>query len=206
VPDHYHQHVIINTSTPCYNLIQAIEQTKQGIDLSSLTKSLQGRLQSLSHIPSPKTGNLHPWQPNCYWCSITKNIIDDKKHLIIHRGEHSSIMLSHTPECFGHIEIVPHKHFSALETMDKNTYDEMNYFTALIYPILLKILNAPDSNIGLNSYGLKSSWNKHHIRQHIIPRKESWIMSPIVGAHPLSSNIMDLYRELCLAWGQRAKL
>jgi diadenosine tetraphosphate (Ap4A) HIT family hydrolase len=207
VPDHYHQHVIINTSPPCYNLIQAIEQTKKGIDLSSLSKSLQRHLQSLANLPSPKICYLCTWQPDCYLCSITKNIIEDRKHLIIHRGEHSSIMLSHTPTYFGEIDIVPHKHFSALETMDQKTYDEMNHFTSLIYPILLKILNAQDSNIGLNSYGSKSSCSKHHIRQQIIPRKDKWIMSPIVGAaHPLSSNIMDLYRELCLEWGQRANL
>jgi hypothetical protein len=90
--------------------------------------------------------------------------------------------------------------------MDQKTYDEMNHFTTTIYPLLLAILNAQDSNIGLNSYGFKSSCSKHHIRQQIIPRKESWVMSPIVGAHPLCSNIMDLYRELCLAWGQRANL
>jgi ATP adenylyltransferase len=206
VPNHYHQHIIINTSAPCYNLIQALEQTKQGIDLPSLSKSLQKHLKILAKITSPKICHLYTWQPDCYFCSITKNTIDNRKNLIIHRGEHVSIMLSHHPTYFGEIDIVPHKHFSALETMDQKTYDEMNYFTIVIYPILLTLLNTQDSNIGLNSYGAKSSCSKHHIHQRIIPREEKGIMSPIVGAHPLSQNAIDLYRDLCLAWGQRASL
>jgi len=204
VPTHHHKHIIVQTTARTPNLIQAIEQTKTSINLQQLSSDLQ-RHMKLTDIKAPLLTQIALHNFHCYFCSIMKDTAQDQRNLVIHRGKKASILLSHYPTYFGQLEIIPHDHYTALETMDKETYDEINELTIKIYPLLLNILGTEDSNIGLNSYGTKAEY-KEHIRQRIIPRKQSWVTSPITQSNHISSDVLTLYKRLLLEWKKPAKM
>jgi len=197
IPVHHHKHIIINNAARYYNLLQAMNQKNATIDLKALYKSIEPLITTLPTVMVPKQSNCSLFNKDCYHCSIIKNY--DQENFIIHRGKNVLAMISHYPTYSGEIDILPNNHIESLETMPAETYEEMNDLTTAIYPLLLKILNTQDSNIGILSYGSKAG-HTEHIKQKIIPRKNSWNTSPITDAHHVSVNIKKFYRKLLAAW------
>ncbi len=196
IPEHQHKHIIINHAPIYYNLKDAVQNTKKQINLPTLYEQLLPQIKSLENVSVPQTQlfNVHK---NCYYCSILQK--DPQENFIIHRGKHATIMLSHYPTYFGEIDIIPNEHVEALEAMSAETYEEINKLTTEMYPLALKIINAQDSNIGLVSYGSKSP-QKEHIRQKLIPRKDSWKKTPITKSNHISGDIKRFYNKLLSEW------
>ena len=196
IPEHSHKHIIINHAQNYYNLIEAVQKTKKYIDLPSIYKELLAKINDLENVivPQKQIFNVHR---NCYYCSVLQK--DAQENFIIHRGKHATIMLSHYPSYFGEIDIIPNEHIEGLETMPTETYEEVNKLTTDIYPLVLKIINAQDSNIGLVSYGSQST-QKEHIRQKLIPRKDTWKKTPITKSNHISGDIKKFYKKLTSEW------
>lgn len=196
IPEHHHKHIMVNNAPTFYNLIQAMQETKKNINLISLYKQLQPHISQLENVILPHKQPTNPHE-DCYYCSIIQR--DTQDNLIIHRGTHVTAMLSHYPTYFGEIDIIPNKHIEAVETMPAETYNEMNDLTTKMYPLMLKIINAQDSNIGLISYGDKAI-HKEHIRQKLIPRKDNWKKTPITKSNHINADIKKFYILLLSEW------
>jgi ATP adenylyltransferase len=201
IPEHQHRHIIVNNAPNYYNLVEAVQKTKRYIDLPTLYGQLLPRMNSLETVTLPQK-QLFTRHKNCYYCSILQK--NAQENFIIHRGKHATIMLSHYPTYFGEIDIIPNEHIEALETMPAEAYEEINRLTIEIYPLVLKIINAQDSNIGLISYG-NTATRKGHIIQKIVPRKDTWKKTPITRSNHISGDIKKLYKRLLLEWHE-AKL
>ena len=197
IPEHHHKHIIINHAPRYYNLIHAMRETKTTVDLKSLFHNIQPQINTLESIVLPQQSNNILCDKTCYHCSIIKN--DNQENLIIHRGKYATAMISHYPSYFGEIDIIPNDHIESLEAMPSKTYEEINTLTIAIYPLLLKILQTQDSNIGLISYGDKAT-DKNHIQQKLIPRKNSWNTTPITKSYHINASIKKLYNKLLSAW------
>lgn len=198
IPEHHHKHVIFNTSTRYYNLIEAIQHAKELTDLPLLFQNLQSKFLIFKNgviNPQPLTHTL--CKKNCYHCSVLEK--NPEQNLIIHQGKYVSIMLSHHPTYFGEIDIIPHQHVESIETLPTETYQEMNELTVAIYPLLLRLLNTEDANIGLISYGHKAEYAEH-IKQKIIPRKITWNTTSTTKGFHLNGNIINFYKKLVSEW------
>jgi ATP adenylyltransferase len=196
IPDHHHKHIMVNHAPNYYNLIEAVQKTKKHIDLPTIYERVLPYINNLENVTLPQK-QLFSSHKNCYYCSILQK--DAQENFIIHRGTYTTIMLSHYPTYFGEIDIIPNEHIEALEVMTAETYAEINKFTTEIYPLLLKIINAQDSNIGLISYGNKAT-RKEHIIQKIVPRKDTWRKTPITKSNHISGDIKKLYNKLLSEW------
>jgi ATP adenylyltransferase len=196
IPEHHHKHVMINYAPNFYNLIETLQETKKQIDLQSLYKYIQPQICQLESINLPQK-QFSCLNRNCYYCSVIYPNFQES--LIIHRGKHTTIMLSHYPSYFGEIDIIPNEHIESLAKMPAETYEEINKLTIEMYPIMLKLVNAQDSNIGLVSYGSKAT-HREHIRQRLIPRKDSWGKTPITNSNHINGDIKQLYKKLVSEW------
>lgn len=195
IPEHHHKHIMINHAPRYYNLIEAMQKTKKHIDLQSLYREILPQINNIENVvPQQTPTSAHQ---DCYYCSILQQ--NDQENLIIHRGEYATIMLSHYPTYFGEIDIIPNQHIEAVETMSPEAYEEINKLTTEIYPLMLKIVNAQDSNIGLISYGSKATY-KEHIKQKLIPRKDTWKKTPITKSNHISADIKKFYNQLVSEW------
>jgi diadenosine tetraphosphate (Ap4A) HIT family hydrolase len=203
IPDHHHRHIIVNNNPRCFNLIDAIEQSRS-VNLQELANHTQLKMEKLHNMIVPQPINSSATAYNCYCCTLITQYSrhDDYKNLIIHRGKHAIIILAHQSAYFGEINIIPYFHNESLETMSLELYDEINELTLAIYPLLLNLINAQDNNIGLISYGALST-DKHHIRQRIIPRRKDYNASPITESYHLNGDIVMLYNALLSAWKQQ---
>lgn len=197
IPDHHHKHIIINKSPRYFNLIQAIQETKTIVDLPLLFHTLQSDFVTFNGIITPQPLIHTLCKNNCYYCSILQK--NSEQNLIIHKGQYSSIMLSHHPTYFGEIDIIPHQHIESIETLPSETYQEINELTVAIYPLLLRLLNTEDANIGLISYGHQAQ-HTEHIKQKIIPRKITWNTTSTTKGFHLNGNIVNFYKKLVSEW------
>jgi ATP adenylyltransferase len=198
IPDHLHKHMVINTTPYCDNLIQAIEITKQELNLQSLFQSLKPTLSTLktAYFLKNNPKNVSTYQKNCYLCSVIQQNTD-QKNLIIYRGIHTAIMLNHHPKHVGHISIVPTTHIESAEEISDEAYQELNSLTTHIYPILLKTVQCPDATFAMTLYGSNSE-SKKHTQLHIIPRKNKQDGFIIVGSDKImvEGKIEELYKKL----------
>jgi diadenosine tetraphosphate (Ap4A) HIT family hydrolase len=196
IPEHHHRHVMINHAPIYYNLKDAVQKTKKYLDLPALYEQLLPQISNLENIIVPQK-QLFSCQKDCYYCSILQQ--DTQTNFIIHRGKYATAMLSHHPTYFGEIDIIPNEHLEAVETMSAKTYEEINKLTTELYPLMLKIINAQDSNVGLVSYGTKAT-RKGHIIQKLIPRKDTWKKTPITQSNHISGDIKKFYKKLLSEW------
>lgn len=209
IPEHHHKHIMINNAPRYHNLIEAMQKTKTVINLPELFNTLQAHMRKLDDVIIPEQGYITPRlviellvknnvHQNCYFCTILKEN-DALKNLIIHRGKYATAMLSHFPTYFGEIDIIPHEHEESIQNLSVETYKEIHELTTTLYPLILKILGTQDSNIGLVSYGNKAP-HKEHIRQKLIPRKDSWNTTPVTKSNHINAYILKFYKKLLSEW------
>lgn len=198
VPEHYHRHIIINQAPRYYNLIHAMRETTNPVNLSELFEQLQPNFNELKTDTLIQKKIHHKSHLDCYYCTMLAEQ-NDKQNLIIYRGKYATAMLSHYPIYPGEIDIIPHDHIESLEQMPLEVYEEINTFAMNLYPLILKIVDAEDSNIGLISYGDKAT-HTEHIIQKLIPRKDKWKKNPITKNNILNANISEIYNKLLLAF------
>jgi diadenosine tetraphosphate (Ap4A) HIT family hydrolase len=205
IPTHHHRHVIIMMTVPS-NFTQAVQQAPKWINLTAISQGLQSIFKTT--LPTVEHSFLHQisvYHPHCYLCSLAKNTCfkNDKKNLVVYRGRETLVMLAHRPTYFGQLDVIPLKHYDAPGAMDKVTYYEINMVTRVFQRIIGKLVNAQGCNVGYSCSTTDTS-DTNHFCQHIIPRKESWVSSPIIGPI-ISGDVKDLYGKL-KNWGQLAKM
>ncbi len=207
IPTHHHRHIIIMMMVPSPNFAQTVQQAPKSINLTAISHSLQSifktTLPALEHAFLRQMSTYHP---HCYLCSIAKNtsLENDEKNLVVYRGEDGLAMLAHRPTYFGQMDIFPLKHYETPGAMDKKvTYYAINMLARVFQRIICKLVNAQGCNIGYSCSTADAS-DTNHFCLHIIPRKESWVSSPIIGP-VINGDLKDLYGKL-KNWGQHAKM
>ena len=60
----------------------------------------------------------------CVFCAALE-AGDDEANLIVHRGDHSFVILNKFPYTNGHLMVAPYEHVSALQDLDADTVAEM---------------------------------------------------------------------------------
>lgn len=193
IPEHLHQHVIISTVPRIYTLVDAVANATPPIDNETQYQQLIPFFTQLP-IPYVFSSAVHD-DDSCYYCSIIKQTHNDKKNFIIKRTEYATILFNHHPFGIGDIIIIPNKHYTDRKHMPKNVLTDMRSLLTTIYPLLLKQFNADDVNIGMISYGQKST-QTDHIRYQILPRPGISSVSPITMTNYIHQDIQKVYEQL----------
>lgn len=198
IPDHLHQHVVVDTSPRCNNLLLLNQRTDHTLDLIKIFKQAKQIFSGQENLPPLIKTSLSNNHNHCYYCKIF-NQKEDKKNLILHRDNGIVVLLNHTPQRPGHISIFPQKHTEDIATLNQKKYAKINNLAIKIYPLILEIVNACDVNIGTTSYGQASQdKDRRHLRFDIIPRKEELIGSIDIISHKtaIATNINKLYEDI----------
>jgi ATP adenylyltransferase len=206
IPNHIHQHIIIEQRARFYNIIDALESTTFPIDNATQFTQLLP-LFTTSITPYNFSSSL-TYKQNCYYCMIMKHIKDQKnvadkenlkklleKNLIIHTGKYATILFSHYPFCVGEIIIIPNKHYTNRAYIPQKKLLAMRSFITKMYPLLLQKLNTNDINMGMISYG-NNAIDTNHITYQMTPRTEQIYISPINHVNYTQQDIKKIYQEL----------
>jgi len=194
IPNHLHQHIVCKKKPRCFNLIQAIEESTSPVDIQEQYQQL---LPLFSHSVVPFYALAlfhHQYDADCYYCAILQQN-DDKKNLVIHQNEHITVLFDHHSFTAGDVIIIPNNHYTNRIQVPAVVLTSMRNVMAHLYPLLLSLFNAEDVNLGMVTYGDKST-NKQHIRYQITPRLGIPFIHPTTHTIYIPKNIPALCATL----------
>ena len=95
---------------------------------------------------------------------------DDKATLIVHRGEHSFVILNLFPYTNGHLMVAPYAHIGRIQEIPPETTAEMMGFAQLAMSRLEDVYEPHGFNVGFNQGRVAGAGVEHHIHMHVVPR------------------------------------
>ncbi len=104
----------------------------------------------------------------CVFCSAS-NQDDDKKNLILYKGETCFIIMNRYPYSNGHLMAVPYRHTSDLRELGDSERLELINLTGKCLDIL-NAINPDGYNLGMNIGREAGAGIDDHLHFHIVPR------------------------------------
>jgi ATP adenylyltransferase len=107
--------------------------------------------------------------PSCVFCDIERSG-DDRKALIVYRGQHNFVVLNAYPYTSGHSMVVPYAHLDRLHLLPQCAAEEMMALTQRLERILLAEYHPDGVNLGMNIGKAAGAGVAGHIHMHVLPR------------------------------------
>ena len=148
-----------------------------------------------------------PWrkgyviQPNkdktCLFCRLIR-ADNDRKNLIVFRGDKAFIILNRFPYNNGHLLIIPNRHLKDLSALKSEETRELFALIKMANEGLKKALKPEGFNIGLNMGKAAGAGIAGHLHVHIVPRwsGDTNFMSSVSGFLSLPVSMDALYAVL----------
>lgn len=95
---------------------------------------------------------------------------DDRKSLILYRGEHSFIMLNSFPYNPGHLMVAPYKHTADLYELTDEELLEVDHLVRFSVRLLSATVQPDGFNLGVNLGRTAGAGIVDHVHWHIVPR------------------------------------
>jgi len=128
---------------------------------------------------------------DCILCQKPKEN-EDRKNLILYRGQYCFILLNLFPYNNGHLMIAPYRHLDCLTSLNNQEVLEMIELAQKSERVLGKALSAEGFNLGMNLGKVAGAGIADHIHLHIVPR---WAgdtnFLPILGDTKVISERVD---------------
>jgi len=127
---------------------------------------------------------------------------DDEAAAIVHRGEHSYVMLNAFPYTNGHLMISPYLHTGTIEDLDEPTLLELMMLSRRSLAALRVAYRPEGFNVGFNLGKVAGAGFDDHVHLHVVPRwgADSNFMPVIGNARVLPELLEESYRALRAAW------
>jgi ATP adenylyltransferase len=110
-----------------------------------------------------------PKEDRCVFCdAVAAN--DDKKFLIVLRGEKNFVILNLYPYTSGHVMVVPYAHVSDFSAAETDTLAEMMRLAQRVQMALAKTYNPQGYNLGMNLGRAAGAGITQHLHLHVLPR------------------------------------
>lgn len=135
---------------------------------------------------------------SCVFCEISRDLANDEKNLVLHRGAHNFVVLNLYPYVSGHLLVVPYDHIGELDAAAKEITDELMDLTKRSQTVLRDVYKPTGFNVGMNLGVSAGAGVADHIHLHILPR---WIgdtnfMSSVAQTRVLPEDLETTHRKL----------
>lgn len=110
-----------------------------------------------------------PGPSHCVFCVLPAEK-DDRKNLILFRGERAFLILNKYPYNNGHLMVVPNAHVAEYAEIDAETQSEMHKLTQRAIAALRTKYAPQGFNLGMNIGAASGAGVKDHLHLHIVPR------------------------------------
>jgi ATP adenylyltransferase len=144
----------------------------------------------LEYIRGPKADE-------CIFCRAVESD-DDESNYVVHRGEHSFVLLNAYPYNNGHVMIAPYAHEPTIETLDDPTTFEMTQLVKRSIVAMREVYRPEGFNIGINEGAAAGAGIEEHVHQHVVPRwgGDTNFMPVIGDVRVLPQSLSDSWKEL----------
>ena len=106
----------------------------------------------------------------CVFCRMAANADEDKTNFVIHRAEHSFVVLNLYPYITGHLMIVPYLHTNEFDSAPKEITDEMMDLAKRSQTALREVYSPSGFNLGMNLGAAGGAGIADHLHIHLLPR------------------------------------
>lgn len=107
----------------------------------------------------------------CIFCDKSRvDAKNDRKNLVLYRGEHAFVLMNLFPYNNGHLMIAPYEHADSLEKLPLPTLTEIMALSQRSMTILRNSIRAEGFNLGVNQGKIAGAGIAEHLHFHIVPR------------------------------------
>ncbi len=137
----------------------------------------------------------------CPFCEKL-TMADDRKALIVHRGEHNFIILNLFPYTSGHAMVVPYQHLDSLGALPPEATIEMMQLTQKLEGVIRKIYSPHGTNLGMNLGQAAGAGVRGHIHMHVLPRwtGDSSFIGTIAETRVIPEDLATTWERMREAW------
>ncbi len=138
-----------------------------------------------------------PKKAGCVFCDLPKEN-DDKKNLILHRGEKAYVILNKYPYNNGHLMIVPYRHEKDFDSLVPDEGNELFGLAQKAYGVLRTALSPEGYNLGMNLGVSGGAGIRDHLHLHIVPRwnGDTNFMPVLADVKSVPQHLSTSYDEL----------
>jgi ATP adenylyltransferase len=135
----------------------------------------------------------------CPFCVIpARDPADDRRSLILHRGDHAFVIFNAYPYNPGHLMVVPYGHEAELEELDDEAAHELFELSRTAVRVLKERVHCQGVNLGMNLGKAGGAGIAEHLHLHAVPR---WVgdtnfISVVGAARVLPRALEEMYDEL----------
>ncbi len=140
-------------------------------------------------------------EPGCFLCRTAREN-QDRKNLILYRGEKSFVILNRYPYNSGHLMVAPYRHVGQLEKLRDQELTELLKISQLCVKVLKSAIKPHGINLGMNLGKVSGAGVGDHIHLHIVPRwqGDTNFMPILAGTKVVSVGLSNTYRRLKAEW------
>jgi ATP adenylyltransferase len=132
----------------------------------------------------------------CIFCDRPPE--DDESNFVLHRAQHSFIMLNAYPYNNGHVLVAPYRHVPTLSDLPQAERADLMEEVAHGERILSRAYSPQGMNVGVNIGHCAGAGVPGHVHLHIVPRWEGDTnFMPVIGeTRVLPESLGETYRRL----------
>jgi len=136
-------------------------------------------------------------EPGCFLCRTSREK-QDRRNLILHRGETCFVILNRYPYNNGHVMIAPYRHLGRLEELKPDELAELMTTAQVCVKALKSGLKPQGINLGMNLGKVSGAGVADHIHLHLVPRwqGDTNFMPIFAQTKVVSVGLADTYRLL----------
>lgn len=149
-------------------------------------------------------GEENPPDGSCIFC-IRDVSGEDRKRLVLHRGEHAFVIMNKYPYSNGHLLIAPYRHIADLNDITEGEASEIHRFLVLCRNVLQENLSPHGFNIGMNLGRESGAGIADHLHMHIVPRwsGDTNFMPVFSDVRVIPQHLETTYEILARAFDER---
>jgi len=139
----------------------------------------------------------HEQQQGCFFCSGWQER-EDRKNLVVHRGQRSIVILNRFPYNNGHLLIAPAAHKGQWSELTEAEMLELMQALGLMLDALARVLKPDGFNVGLNLGRVAGAGVPDHLHWHVVPRwdGDTNFMPVVADTKVLVQSLDSLYELL----------
>jgi ATP adenylyltransferase len=133
----------------------------------------------------------------CIFCNAL-NDNRDEENLILHRGEHTFVIMNRYPYTHGHLMILPLRHVGDIEHLSRDETLALMEDLKTSIRVIRECLSSEGFNIGINLGKVAGAGHEDHLHIHVVPRwnGDHNFMPVVASTKIISEHLRDTYGRL----------
>ena len=139
-------------------------------------------------------------QEGCVFCLA--NAANDEEGLVVHRGQHSFVVLNKFPYSSGHMMIAPIRHVGEFAELEDEEVVEIHRLAGQGIGALAQVYEPQGYNLGWNLGRIAGAGVVDHVHLHLVPRwtGDTNFMPVLADVKVLPEHLVDTRRKLAEVW------